>query len=148
MIYFLLAAFVAGSTASADEALILDCTAQSGTFSSLTRLYAPSSSVLLKIERQAVYIWRDSAWVAHPCVGESRDGQFCSIGPQRIWFKDSTELAPGAVEENEVDIDRRTGRFQFNNVLATPGLPPYIQSKSAAGTCTRAVEPPLPETAF
>jgi hypothetical protein len=140
---------------SAANPLILECASEQGQFTSMTRLYEPSARVLVKIAGPEVSIWRASyaTWSVHPCVRDTRDGQFCSITPTRIWIKDAYELAPGATEANELDIDRRDGSFRFRNLLATPGVAPFIQSSEASGACRPTRDPAAdksaqPPTAF
>jgi len=91
---------------SAEHPLILNCSAGAGGFSSMTRIYEPSNNVLVKIAGNAVYLWKPSSsvWLEHPCVQETKDGQFCSITPTRFLFRDTYELTPGADEVNELDI--------------------------------------------
>jgi hypothetical protein len=139
---------------SAEHPLILECTTQAGQFTSMTQRYERSSKVLVKIAGPQVSLWKASlaTWIQHPCVTDTRNGQFCSIAPTRIWIKDSYELTPGAEENNELDIDRGDGSFRFRNTLATPGVAPYVQSTEASGACrpTREPAPPSapPKTAF
>ncbi|MBI1684862.1 hypothetical protein [Caulobacter hibisci] len=141
---------------SLERPLILECTAAAGQFSSLTQRYETAQSVLVKIAGGQVSIWKRSAssWIQHPCVENSRNGQFCAITPTRIWLKDSYELTRGAEESNELDIDRRSAGFKFETLLATPKVAPYIQARQATGACrptkepAPAATPPAPRTAF
>jgi hypothetical protein len=128
---------------SVERPLVLECTATSGQFSSLTQRFETSSKVLVKIAGPAISIWKPSvsSWIEHPCVSDTRNGQFCSITPTRIWLRDSYELTPGAEESNELDIDRVSAGFKFETLMATPRVAPFIQARQAAGSCRPTTEP-------
>ncbi|OYW79863.1 MAG: hypothetical protein B7Z26_07365, partial [Asticcacaulis sp. 32-58-5] len=130
--------------------LILECIAQSGEFLSTTGQYERSSKLLVKIAGSEVSIWNASAgtWIQHPCVYDSRAGQFCSITPLRIRIKDSFQLDPGVSDINELDINRQNGSFRFSNTLATPGVAPYRQTLEASGICRPTAEPAVAKRAF
>jgi hypothetical protein len=139
-----------GSGASQAETLILQCTATSGQFASMSGLFRTAASALFKIEDETVSIWEasQSRWRQHPCVYDEKAGQFCSISPTQMQFKESWSPEPGVTGVTEIVIDRTTGAFDFRYGVYTPGVRPYLREHLARGVCAQAEEPALPATRF
>ena len=127
--------------------IILDCTASSGQFVSMTGLYGPSLNTKIKIDGSDISVWieSDKRWILHPCVYASGDGQFCSISPVSIRLKQSHQYAWGH-DINDLKIDRRDGVFTFNNTLIIQGERP--EYRNASGSCLPGNEPELPRALF
>lgn len=136
-----------GYTGETGSPLVLDCQASDGRFRSLSGLFQAGTSALLKIEGKNFSVWRPDlgTWQEHPCVRDSRNGQFCSINPANIYISEGRSLAPGVVESNVIEIDRTTTRFHFRHLFETSDV---VRETVATGTCRVGAEPARPTTAF
>lgn len=125
---------------SVERPLILDCTPVAGRFVSLTRLYPEPNEVKIRIAGETVSFWRptERVWRQHPCVEETRDGQFCAIASDRIQIKDFYELRGGMQEVHDLVLSR-TGpsryAFEFTNLLIDTGARTFISTSAARGDC-------------
>jgi hypothetical protein len=131
---------------SVERPLILDCTPVTGRFVSLTRLYPEPNGVKIRIAGDAVSFWRpaERVWVQHPCVEETRNGQFCAIAPDRFEIKDAYDLRGGMQEVHDLVLSR-TGpsryAFEFTNVLIDTGTRTFVSTSMARGDCRPGQDP-------